>query len=80
MNQVLKPFHCLRVLLGLAGLARRRNRLLVRIVFATVPLDRIGRFDPAFGRQVLEKYLKIEDAEVLQEVYQAYLPKRVPLL
>jgi ABC-type nitrate/sulfonate/bicarbonate transport system substrate-binding protein len=56
------------------------HEALLRYLKATVQAIARLRQDPAFGRQVLEKYLKIQDAEVLQEVYQAYLPKRVPLV
>jgi hypothetical protein len=36
--------------------------------------------DPPWAQQVLEKYLKISDPEILAEVYKDYLPKRVPLV
>ena len=38
------------------------------------------RQDPPWAQQVLEKYLKIQDPDVLAEVYKDYLPKRVPLV
>jgi ABC-type nitrate/sulfonate/bicarbonate transport system substrate-binding protein len=38
------------------------------------------RQDKPFAVQVLQKYLKEDDPEALDEVYTAYLPKRVPLV
>jgi ABC-type nitrate/sulfonate/bicarbonate transport system substrate-binding protein len=52
----------------------------VRYLRATVQAIARLRQDPAFGRQVLEKYLKLSDPEVLDEVYKDYLPKRMPLV
>jgi ABC-type nitrate/sulfonate/bicarbonate transport system substrate-binding protein len=51
-------------------------RSLKAYVEAIAPL----RQDRAFACQVLQKYLQADEPEVLEEVYNAYLPKRVPLV
>jgi len=52
----------------------------VRYLKATVQAIARLRQDPPWAQQVLEKYLKIQDPDVLAEVYKDYLPKRVPLV
>jgi len=53
---------------------------LTRYLKATVEAIARLRQDKAFAVQVLQKYLKEEDPESLDEVYNAYVPKRVPLV
>jgi len=53
---------------------------LVRYLAASVDAIARLRQDPEFGYQVLGAYLKVSDRGILDEVYQAYLPKRVPLV
>jgi ABC-type nitrate/sulfonate/bicarbonate transport system substrate-binding protein len=54
--------------------------LLLRYLKAYVEAIAHLRQDRAFAYQVLQKYLQTDDPEVLEEVYSAYLPKRVPLV
>ncbi len=54
--------------------------VLVRYLQATVDAIARLRQDPEFGYQVLSTYLKVSDRGILDEVYQTYLPKRVPLV
>jgi NitT/TauT family transport system substrate-binding protein len=54
--------------------------VLVRYLQATVDAIARLRQDPEFGYQVLSTYLKVSDRGILDDVYQAYLPKRVPLV
>ena len=53
---------------------------LTRYLKATIEAIARLRQDKAFALQVLQKYLKEDDPEALDEVYNAYLPKRVPLV
>ena len=53
---------------------------LTRFMKATAEGIARVRQDKAFALQVLQKYLKEDDREALDEVYTAYLPKRVPLV
>ena len=50
--------------------------------YAKANVEAIARLrqDRAFADEVLQKYLKVGDPEILDEVYTAYLPKRVPLV
>ena len=52
----------------------------VRYLKATVQTIARLHQDPPWAQQVLEKYLKIQDPDILAEVYKDYLPKRVPLV
>ena len=53
---------------------------LVRYLQASVDAIARLRQDPEFGYEVLGTYLKVSDRGILEEVYQTYLPKRVPLV
>jgi NitT/TauT family transport system substrate-binding protein len=53
---------------------------LTRYLKATTEAIARLRQDKPFALQVLQKYLKEDDAEALDEVYNAYVPKRVPLV
>jgi ABC-type nitrate/sulfonate/bicarbonate transport system substrate-binding protein len=53
---------------------------LTRYLQASVDAIARLRQDPDFGYQVLTSYLRVSDHAILDEVYQAYLPKRVPLV
>jgi ABC-type nitrate/sulfonate/bicarbonate transport system substrate-binding protein len=53
---------------------------LTRYLQASVDAIARLRQDPDFGYQVLSSYLRVSDHAILDEVYQAYLPKRVPLV
>jgi NitT/TauT family transport system substrate-binding protein len=53
---------------------------LTRYLKATTEAIARLRQDKSFALQVLQKYLKEDDPEALDEVYNAYAPKRVPLV
>ena len=53
---------------------------LTRYLKATVEAIARLRQDKGFALQVLQKYLKEDDPEALDEVYTAYTPRRVPLV
>jgi ABC-type nitrate/sulfonate/bicarbonate transport system substrate-binding protein len=53
---------------------------LTRYLQASVDAIARLRQDREFGYQVLSSYLRVSDRTILDEVYQAYLPKRVPLV
>ncbi len=53
---------------------------LTRYLKATVEAIARLRRDKPFALQILQQYLKEDDPEALEEVYQAYVPKQVPLV
>jgi hypothetical protein len=56
------------------------REVLTRLMRAYVETIARLRREPAFGHQVLAKWLQMDDAEMIEEVYRAYLPRQVPLV
>lgn len=75
------PFNANAIIVRREMLDESRGRdVLTRYLKATVEAIARLRQDKPFAVQVLQKYLKEDDPEALDEVYNAYVPKRVPLV
>jgi ABC-type nitrate/sulfonate/bicarbonate transport system substrate-binding protein len=75
------PFNANAIIVRRDMLTDPRGReALTRYLKATTEAIARLRQDKAFALQVLQKYLREDDPEALDEVYRAYTPKRVPLV